>query len=361
MLDTRTCNARRSMGCSATSPTVAVGTNPAAVAVDPATHTVYVANAGKPDSAGTVTVLDDRRCNSTDQSGCAASTLNVPDGNPDGIAVNPLTDTVYVATLTSDGGPDLISVFNGGTCNAATTTGCGQTPASVATGSDGGPDGSTEYVAVNPSTNTIYATNVTHGNPFLGDTVYVIDGPTCDAADTTGCGNPPATISVGSDPFFGDANPFGIAVDQATDTIYTANIVNGEGRGFVSVIDGATCNSQNMSGCDQTPATAPAGFGTAGDRRRPNHQPHLRHQHRRHQRHHDQRQQLQRHQPDRLQPHSDPTDRRRLPSRDHSRPPSRHRIRRRRRRSLGPTTTSPLTNAQIRATAGAASAPTPRP
>jgi DNA-binding beta-propeller fold protein YncE len=265
MLDTRTCNARRSTGCSATSPTVAVGTNPAAVAVDPVTHTVYVANAGESGGAGTVTVLDDRSCNSTDQSGCAtASTLNVPNGNPDGIAVNPLTDTVYVATLTRGGGPDLISVFNGRTCNAATTTGCGQTPASVAIGSDGGPDGSTEYVAVNPSTDTIYATNVTQGNPFLGDTVYVVDGPTCDAADTTGCDNPPATISVGSDPFFGDANPFAIAVDQATDTVYTANIVNGEGRGFVSVIDGATCNSQNMSGCDQTPATAPAGFGTAG-------------------------------------------------------------------------------------------------
>jgi DNA-binding beta-propeller fold protein YncE len=265
MLDTRTCNARRSMGCSATSPTVAVGTGPAAVAVDPVTHTVYVANAGEPDGAGTVTVLDDRRCNSINQSGCAtASTLNVPDGNPDGIAVNPLTDTVYVATLTSDGGPDLVSVFNGGTCNAATTTGCGQTPASVAIGSDGGPDGSTEYVAVNPSTDTIYATNVTQGNPFLGDTVYVVDGRTCDATDTTGCGNPPATVSVGSDPLFGDANPFAIAVDAATDTIYTANIVNGEGRGFVSVIDGATCNGQNLSGCGQTPATAPAGFGTAG-------------------------------------------------------------------------------------------------
>jgi DNA-binding beta-propeller fold protein YncE len=55
--------------------------------------------------------------------------------------------------------------------------------------------------------------------------------------------NPPATISVGSDPLFGDANPFGIAVDPATDTIYTANLFNGEGPGTVSVIDGATCNA----------------------------------------------------------------------------------------------------------------------
>ena len=142
---------------------------------------------------------------------------------------------------------------------------CNQTPANAPTGSDGGSAFfSTESVAVNASTNTIYATSDTLGNPFVGDSVYVIDGPTCDAADMAGCGNPPEQISVGSDPVFGEANPFGIAVDQATDTIYTANIFDGEGPGTVSVINGATCNSHNTSGCDQTPATARAGFGANG-------------------------------------------------------------------------------------------------
>jgi hypothetical protein len=75
--------------------------------------------------------------------------------------------------------------------------------------------------------------------PYIGNTVYVISGPTCDGEDTAGCGNPPATISVGSDPFFGDANPFGIALDEATDTVYTANIFDGEGPGTVSIINGA--------------------------------------------------------------------------------------------------------------------------
>jgi DNA-binding beta-propeller fold protein YncE len=262
MIDATTCNAHRQSGCSNAAPTVTVGTYPSAIAIDRLTHTVYVTDAGN-GSTGAITAFDDRTCNATRQPGCATvSTMTVPDGNPVAIAVNPRTDTIYVATLTGNGGPDLISVFNGGTCNATSTTGCGQTPANVATGSDGGgPFASTEAVAVNPSNNTIYATSDTLGNPFLGDTVYVIDGPTCDAADTTGCGNPPATISVGSDPLFGDANPSGIAVDVATDTIYTANIFNGEGPGTVSVINGATCNSQNKTGCDQTPATAPAGFG----------------------------------------------------------------------------------------------------
>ncbi len=56
----------------------------------------------------------------------------------------------------------------------------------------------------------------------------------------------------------------GIAVDQATDTIYTANIADGEYPGTVSVINGGTCNGQDTTGCGQIPATAPAGFGANG-------------------------------------------------------------------------------------------------
>ena len=266
MIDDSNCNAIHTAGCAQTPPSATVGTDPSAVAVDPHTHTVYVANQGA-GLTGTVTVFDDRSCNATNQAGCTTtSTLQVPDGNPVAIAVNPVTNTVYAATLTSDGGPDLISVFNGSTCNATTTSGCGQTPANAATGPDGGaPFASTESVAVNAATNTVYATSdVLDANPYIGDSVYVINGTTCDAANTAGCGNPPATISVGSDPVFGDANPFGIAVDQATDTIYTANIFNGEGPGTVSVINGNICNAHHTSGCGQTPATAPAGFGANG-------------------------------------------------------------------------------------------------
>lgn len=218
----------------------------------------------------------------------APGSLAASVSHPSGRAISALER--YAATLTSNGGPNLISVFHGSTCNATATSGCGQTPANAPTGPDDPVDGSTESVAVNAATNTIYATSDTLGNgkPFLGHTVYVIGGPACDAADMAGCGDLPATISVGSDPVFGDANPFGIAVDEATDTIYTANIFNREGPGTVSVINGATCNSQNTSGCDQTPAVAPAGFGANGiavD----HHQPRLRHQHQGHQRHRDQR------------------------------------------------------------------------
>jgi hypothetical protein len=160
-------------------------------------------------------------------------------------------------------------VFNGATCNAGNTAGCGQTPATVAVGNSGDAAGNSILnLAIDQATNTIYASNSYDTGffsppPYLGNTVYVIDGPTCDAGDTTGCGDPPATISLGSDPRFGQPSPFAIAVDAATDTVYTANIFDGEGAGTVSVIDGATCNALTTSGCDQAPASAPAGFGAA--------------------------------------------------------------------------------------------------
>jgi DNA-binding beta-propeller fold protein YncE len=97
----------------------------------------------------------------------------------------------------------------------------------------------------------------------LGNSVYVINGATCDATNTTGCGHTPAAITVASNPPIG-SNPSGIAVDQATNTVYTANLADGEHAGTVSVINGATCNGQDTSGCGQTPDTAPAGFGANG-------------------------------------------------------------------------------------------------
>jgi DNA-binding beta-propeller fold protein YncE len=255
MIDTANCNVSHLSGCAATPPTVTVGTGPDAVAVDRQTHTVYVASSGA-GSSGTVSVINAATCNATSTAGCGdLATLQVPGGNPDGIAVNAATGTLYVATLTSSG-PNLISVFNAATCNATHTTGCGQAPAVLSIGDSGGAQyGSALGLAVDHATNTIYATNVvTNTNPYGGDSVYVFNGATCNGANHTGCSQTPATINAGF-------NPFGIAVNQATDTIYTANIADGEHPGTVSVINGATCNGTHHTGCGQTPATAAAGFG----------------------------------------------------------------------------------------------------
>jgi DNA-binding beta-propeller fold protein YncE len=255
MIDTSVCNAGHPSGCATAPATVTVGDNPDAVAVDGPARTVYVANAGT-GSSGTVSVINAATCNATDSAGCGTlATLHVPGGNPGGIAVNAATGTLYVATLTSSG-PNLISVFNAATCNATNTTGCGQAPAVLSIGDSGGAQfGSALTLAIDPATNTVYATNVvTDTVPYGGDSVYVINGATCDAANTTGCGQTPATINAGF-------NPWGIAVDQATGTIYTANNADGEHPGTVSVINGATCNGTNHSGCGQAPATVAAGFG----------------------------------------------------------------------------------------------------
>ena len=190
---------------------------------------------------------------------CATpSTLGDPGTTPLAIAINSFTHTLYIATVTPgggpSGGPSFVSVFDSATCNAARRDGCDQAPAHVALVDDG----STADVAVNRSTNTIYATSVVLG---VGKTVYVIDGATCNATDTSGCGAAPATVTLPSTGA-ADANPVGIAVVEATNTIYTANLADGEFPGSASVIDGATCNGRDTSGCAQTPATAPTGFGT---------------------------------------------------------------------------------------------------
>jgi DNA-binding beta-propeller fold protein YncE len=258
MISTRTCNARRHHGCTPTPPTVTVGAGPSGVAVDHATHTVYVANGGT-GKTGTITVLNERTCNATTTTGCSHTrTLHVPGGNAGAIAVNPATDTVYVVTFPPSGpkGPgkaSIISVFNGATCNATTSTGCGQRPHQVTVGF------AALALAVNPATDTIYVANFAgpNNNPFAGNTVSVIDGTTCNATRTTGCGHKPASIRLG--PAF--TTPIGVAVDQAADTIYIANLENGEGPGTVSVINGATCNATTRVGCAKTPPTVSVGFG----------------------------------------------------------------------------------------------------
>ena len=252
MIDTRSCNASHPEGCSQVPPTINVGDSPSAIAVDDPTHTAYIANRGA-GSSGSVAVLDTLTCNAH-PTGCSiTATLQVPAGNPTGIAVNATTDTIYVATATSAGSSNVISVFDGATCNATTTTGCDQSPALMTVGPSDGC--SVVAVAVNEASNTIYATNTERcSGTILGDKVYVYNGATCDAADTTGCNSAPATVTAGF-------NPTGIAVDEETNRIYAPLLADGEHAGNVAVINGATCNGVTTSGCGQTPSLAPAGFG----------------------------------------------------------------------------------------------------
>jgi DNA-binding beta-propeller fold protein YncE len=249
MINTQGCNAYRLAGCAQTPPQFTAGQYGTDVAVDRRTHTVYIANAGA-GSTGSVSVIDDRTCSAGDQAGCTQlKTMPVPGGNPVGIAVDPATGTVYVATNTASG-PNLISVFNGSTCNASNAIGCSQTPAVLPVGDSGGFG---MDLAINDRTNTLYVTNNPYADP-TGDAVYVINTVTCDAQDTAGCEQTPATVTVGDD-------PAGLAVDPWTDTIYAVVHAEGDYAASVAVINGATCNSSSTTGCGQTPPTVAAGFG----------------------------------------------------------------------------------------------------
>ena len=249
MINTQGCNAYRLAGCAQTPPQFTAGQYGAGVAVDHRTHTVYIANGGA-GSTGTVSVINDRTCNAGDQAGCAhLKTMQVPGGNPDGIAINPATGTVYVATNTASG-PNLISVFNGSTCNASETIGCSQTPAVLPIGDSGGAG---IDLAINDRTNTLYIANNPYADP-AGDAVYVINAATCDAQSTAGCEQTPTTVTVGDD-------PAGLAVDPWTDTIYAVLHAEGDYAASVAVINGATCNGSTTTGCGQSPPTVAAGYG----------------------------------------------------------------------------------------------------
>jgi DNA-binding beta-propeller fold protein YncE len=126
-----------------------------------------------------------------------------------------------------------VAVINAATCNATQTSGCGQAPAVVKVGEG------TAILAVSTATDTIYAPASGFGS---GNTVAVINGATCNGTDHAGCGHPTATVKVGR-------GPLGVTVNDHTHTVYVVNNANGDSPGTVSVINGATCNRMVTTGC----------------------------------------------------------------------------------------------------------------
>ena len=256
MVDIRACHAHHTDGCRRHWPHVVLDQHPNAIVVDQSTHTAYVAARGAAPE-GSVTVLDTRTCSVRHPSCPSLATIPIESGGPTSIDVNRRTHAVYVAATTPDGA-NTVSMIKGASCNATRTTGCADQPAVMQDGPVRGPaihcGGWAAEVAVNSVTNTVYATS-TEGCGGIGDEVFVFDGATCGAGDTTGCGAPTATVEAGH-------NPFEIAVDARTNTIYAALLFDGEALGRVAVIDGKHCNGTTTSGCGQAPPSAPAAFGS---------------------------------------------------------------------------------------------------
>jgi DNA-binding beta-propeller fold protein YncE len=154
------------------------------------------------------------------------------------IGASPNTPVINPATRTLyvsyGSNADRVAVVNTATCNATRTSGCGQTPAVVTVGTG------TAVLAVSTATDTIYAPN--SGTSFDGHTMSVINGATCNGTSHSGCSHLAATVTVGT-------GPFGVAVNDRTHTVYVVNNAFGDALGTVSVIDAATCNGTVTTGC----------------------------------------------------------------------------------------------------------------
>ncbi|MBP1991013.1 S-layer homology domain-containing protein [Paenibacillus eucommiae] len=166
--------------------TVEVGTTPYAVAVNPVTNKIYVANV----DSDTVTVID----------GVTNNTVEVDVGTqPFAVAVNPVTNKIYIANI----GDDTMTVIDGAT-NHTTHVDTGESPFAV---------------AVNEATNTIYAANID------SDTVTVIDGLSHAAL----------TVPTG-------AGPNDLAVNPLNGSVYVTNFYDNT----VTVIDGVTNDTSTL-------------------------------------------------------------------------------------------------------------------
>jgi YVTN family beta-propeller protein len=168
-------------------PTIGTGMGPRAVAVNPVTNKIYVANVNSND----ITVID----------GATNATSTVTVGaSPLTIAINLVTNKIYVANQISND----VTVIDGAT-NATFTVAVGASPRAI---------------AINPVTNKIYVANFGDGiNP---STVTVIDGATNMTSTNV-------TVAAGT-------GPIAVAVNPVTNKIYVANR---NGARF-TVIDGAT-------------------------------------------------------------------------------------------------------------------------
>jgi YVTN family beta-propeller protein len=218
--------------------TIPVGQGAEEVAVNPLTNTIYVTNG----HSNTVSVIDG-------QTNAVTATIAVPGpypADPEGVAVDPTTDTIYVANQYSD----TVSVIDGQT-NAVT--------ANISVGHCSAPGYCTSYplgVAVDPTTDTVYVTD------HLSNKVQAINGLTNTVSFTLGVGIGPwgvaddsanhtfwvanldsATVTAakpGGGGFFNTigvgTSPIGVAVDPTTDRIYVAN----SSSNTVSEIDGHT-------------------------------------------------------------------------------------------------------------------------
>jgi DNA-binding beta-propeller fold protein YncE len=223
VLNGATCNAEDQSGCAPLAE-IPMGYRSASLGtLDPSTHTLYAA-----DDSGKLSAINIATCNAGHTEGCSTPPTTMAIGPyPGAPELDAATHTVYVI-YGFEGAR--IAVVNAATCDAEVTSGCGQKPGIIKVGEN------TNYLAVSAKTDTIYAASTNYGK------VFVINGATCDGNDHSGCGRIEAKVNVGY-------QPVGVAVDDATNSVYVAINNDGDSPGEVSLINGATCNGTDPAGC----------------------------------------------------------------------------------------------------------------
>ncbi len=221
--------------------TVAVGSSPYGVSVNPAGTRVYVSN----NNGSTVSVIDT-------SSNTVTATVAVGT-NPDGIWVDPAGSRVYVANYNNNS----VSVIDAASNLVVATVTVGSHPVGVT----GNAANTRVYVAnnnnsvsvIDTTSNTVVATVPVGSLPYgiavnpAGTRVYVANlfGNSVSVIDTSS-NTVTATVAVGS-------SPYGVAVNPAGTRVYVTNSNNASNS--VSVID-ASSNSVT--------ATVPVGGSPAG-------------------------------------------------------------------------------------------------
>jgi DNA-binding beta-propeller fold protein YncE len=245
MINAAACNASSTTGCPHVSHAPTGGRGSTDVVVDERTHTAYALNV----TSETVAVINTATCNAVTTSGCSRhpALVRLP-AYPTSIAINPRTDSIYVAVL--EGGRAVgqtakMLVINGARCNASDTTGCTASYAVVPIAEPAGP-APAAGIAVDPATNTVYAG---------GRQLAVLDGRTCNGTSTQGCAKILATLP---------GNPVGgqpqIALDPLNSTLYTT-VARPDGYGAVAIFNLKTCNASDTTGCARPPVMARGGPG----------------------------------------------------------------------------------------------------
>ena len=238
-INTRTCNGRTDAGCPQTARNERAtfnprqGENPNILALLQGTGTGYLVSFG----ATIMSVVSVARCNATATGACRVLPPSAPD-HEFLMAVDSATNTLYA----SNGTKPRIDVVNTATCRAGNPSGC--LPVAIIPMAD--PQANFAPQSIDPATRTLYATD-----PF-SSLASVINIATCNATHTAGCSARPPTITVGKFP----GPP---AFNKTTKTLY---VPFGSLANKVAVIDAATCNATDATGCGQIPGVVPVGTGT---------------------------------------------------------------------------------------------------